>query len=106
MYAAFVIIVVCFVAALATEGASWYLIYRKEDYQHLKKTIESLQSKGQTAARQQHAQRSASLPPQSTPSACTRESQSHPSTSRRRSHQCITVSLPFSFSYPILQWTS
>ena len=49
MYVAFVIIVVSFVAALLTEGASWYLIYRKEDYQRLKKTIETLQSKGQSS---------------------------------------------------------
>ena len=48
MYGAFVNIAISLAAALFTEGASWYLIYRKEDYQRLKKTIESLQSKGPT----------------------------------------------------------
>ena len=46
MYDVFVIIAVSLVAALATEAASWYLIYRTPDYQRLKKSIETLQTKG------------------------------------------------------------
>ena len=61
MYAAFVIIIISLLAALLTEGASWYLIYRKEDYQRLKKTIESLQSKGMPAAATQNTMRDIAL---------------------------------------------
>ena len=46
MYDAFIIILVSTLAAIITEAASWYLIYRTADYQRLKKSIEQLQAKG------------------------------------------------------------
>lgn len=45
MYSAFILILITLVSAIASELLGWFLIYRKEDYQRLRLSVDAIQSK-------------------------------------------------------------